>query len=165
MDNAMVAFECAHTIQNTFGKKADFCAYELDLSKAYDHVDWCFLRQVMERLGFHSKFVQWIMTCVTTVRYSVRLNGTDFSPFRLSHGQRQDDMLSPYLFLLVVDYLSLLVNSYERQGLISRVRVCRQGPSISHLLFTDDSILFFKLDGVQARNVQQLQPIFERSTG
>jgi hypothetical protein len=45
--------------------------------------------------------------------------------------------------------------------------VCRGGggPSISHLLFTDDNILFFKLDGVQARNVQQLQPIFERSTG
>jgi hypothetical protein len=142
-DNVMVAFECAHTIQKTFGRKADFCGYELDLSKAYDRVDWCFLRQVMERLGFHSKFIQWIMTCVTTVRYSVRLNGTDLSPFHLSRGQRQDDTLSPYLFLLVVDYLSLLVKSYERQGLISGVRVCRQGPSISHLLFTDDSILFF----------------------
>jgi hypothetical protein len=68
----------------------------------------------MERLGFHSKFVQWIMMCVTMVRYSVRLNGTDLSPFRPSHGLRQGGQISPYLFLLVVDCLSLLVKSYER---------------------------------------------------
>jgi hypothetical protein len=164
-DNALVAFECANTIQKTLGRKADFCAYKLDLSKAYDRVDWCFLRQVMERLGFHSNFMQWIMTSVTTVQYSVCLNGTDLSPFRPSRGLRQGDLLSPYLFLLVANCLSLLVKSYEKHGLMSRVRVCRRSPSISHLLFADDSVLFFKLNVVQARNVQQLLTIFERSTG
>jgi hypothetical protein len=69
--------------------------------------------------------------CVTTVRYSVRLNGTDLCPSRPSRGLRQGDPLSPYLFLLVADYLSLLVKSYERQGLISGVRVSRRGPSIN----------------------------------
>jgi hypothetical protein len=43
-DNALIAFECAHAIQRTYGRIADFCAYKLDLSKTYDRVDWCFLR-------------------------------------------------------------------------------------------------------------------------
>jgi hypothetical protein len=56
-DNMLIAFECAHAIQRTSGRLVDCCAYKLDLSKAYDRVDWCFLEQVMVRLGFHNKFV------------------------------------------------------------------------------------------------------------
>jgi hypothetical protein len=50
-DNALIAFECAHEIQRTNGRRGNFCAYKLDLSKAYDCVDWGFLKWVMEKLG------------------------------------------------------------------------------------------------------------------
>jgi hypothetical protein len=90
-DNALIAFECAHAIQKSNGRKGDYCAYKLDLSKDYDRVDWGFLQSVIEKLGFHSKFVQWVMTCVTTVRYRVRFNGTDLSPFHPSRGIHQGD--------------------------------------------------------------------------
>jgi hypothetical protein len=43
-DNALITFECAHAIQRTSGRTAGSCAYKLDLSKAYDRVDWCFLK-------------------------------------------------------------------------------------------------------------------------
>jgi hypothetical protein len=72
-DNAIIAFKCAQEIQRSNGRRGDFCAYKLDLSKAYDQVNWGFLKQVMMKLGFHSKFLQWVMVCVTTVRYSVCL--------------------------------------------------------------------------------------------
>jgi hypothetical protein len=105
-----------------------------------------FLQRVMEKLGFHSKFVQWVMTCVSSVHYGVRFNGTALSPFCPSQGLWQGDLLLPYLFLLVADYLSVLMKHYESQGLISGMKVSRRAPSISHLLFSDDSLLFFKLD-------------------
>jgi hypothetical protein len=58
------------------------------LSKAYDQVDWGFIQRVMEKLGFHSRFVQCVMACVSSVRYSIRFDGTALSPFHPSRGLR-----------------------------------------------------------------------------
>jgi hypothetical protein len=55
IDNALIAFECLHAIRGGNEGCRKFCAYKLDLTKAYDHVDWSFFRGVQERLGFHSK--------------------------------------------------------------------------------------------------------------
>jgi hypothetical protein len=67
-DNALVAFECFHFIENNANLSKDFCAYKLDLSKAYDRVDWEFLKKAMQRMGFSHRWVDWIMSCVTSVR-------------------------------------------------------------------------------------------------
>jgi hypothetical protein len=64
-DNALLAFECMHYIQQEQNPAKSFCAYKLDLSKAYDRVDWVFLEQMMIKLGFSHCWVRWIMTCVT----------------------------------------------------------------------------------------------------
>ena len=88
--------------------------------------------------------MQWIMTCVLTIRYSVRFNGVPSHSFSPSRGLRQGDPLSPYLFLLVADGLSTLLKHNEGLGDIDGLKVCRRAPSVSHLLFADDSLLFFK---------------------
>jgi hypothetical protein len=162
--NALRAFECVHAIKKGVGGSEEYCAYKLDLSKAYDHVDWGFLKRLMEKLGFQSKWVQWTMTCVSTIRYSVHFNGRPLCPFTPTHGLRHGDPLSPYLFLLVADCLSTLMKHNEQLGLINSLHVCRHAPSISHLLFSYDSLLFFRANAEQVTVIKTLLLDFEKGT-
>jgi hypothetical protein len=61
-NNAPLAFECIYHIKQEEDPTKSFCAYKIDLSKAYDRVDWVFLRQVMQKMGFSHRFIDWIMT-------------------------------------------------------------------------------------------------------
>ena len=90
-DNALIAFECLHAINSNADERSKFCAYKLDLSKAYDRVEWCFLRKVLLELGFQSTWVDRVMTCVTSVRYTIRFNGVVSTPFTPTRGLRQGD--------------------------------------------------------------------------
>jgi hypothetical protein len=164
-DNALIAFECIHAIKGNSDARGEFCAYKLDLSKAYDRVDWDFLNKVLLKLGFQSAWVQWIMSCVTSVRYSVRFNGVVSAPFSPSRGLRQGDPLSPYLFLFVADGLSKIISKKVETHALQELRICRGAPGVSHLLFADDTLLFFKANAAQASVIKEVINIYERGTG
>jgi hypothetical protein len=165
MDNALLAFECLYYMEQGNSINSDFCAYKLDLSKAYDRVDWSFLERTMIKMGFSHRWVQWIMACVSTVKYSVKFNGTLLESFTPTRGLRQGDPLSPFLFLFVADGLSeLLKKEVDTYG-ITPLRVCRNAPGISHLLFADDTLLFFKANEEQAVRVKEVLDIYASETG
>src|SRR5664279_1478353 len=86
------------------------------------------------------------MRYVTFVCYAVRVNGELTLPVIPSRGIRQGDPISPYLFLLCTEGLSCLLQQREAQGELQGIKNGRLGPSISHLLFADDSIFFARSD-------------------
>ena len=94
-----------------------------------------FLEKAMLKLGFNATWVRWIMTCVSSVRYSVRFNGVLSKPFQPTRGLRQGDPLSPYLFLFVADALSIILQKEAELGRVEELRISRNAPGISHLLF------------------------------
>jgi hypothetical protein len=100
-DNALIAFECFHAIHRSKNGDESFCAYKLDLSKAYDRVDWEFLEGVLIKMGFDKKCVGWIMCCVKSVKYTVQVNDNITEVFTPTRGLRQGDHLCSYLFLFV----------------------------------------------------------------
>ena len=69
-DNILVAYECIHTMKKKKGKNG-LCAVKLDMHKAYDRVEWCFLEKIMIKLGFEARWVKLIMACVTSVKYKI----------------------------------------------------------------------------------------------
>ena len=105
-DNALIAFERLHAISTNSDDRGNFCAYKLDLSKAYDRVDWGFLEKILSKLGFQSEWVHRIMVCVTSVRYTIRFNGAVSTPFSLSCG------LQPKLSFVVISLPFLLLMAY-----------------------------------------------------
>ena len=112
-DNILVAYECFHTIKNKREGREGLCAIKLDMHKAYDRVEWPFLKEIMLRLGFRQEWVNLIMQCVSTVEYRVRINAEESESFKPTRGLRQGDPLSPYLFLLCTEGLNALLTHAE----------------------------------------------------
>ena len=105
------------------------------------------------------------MSCITLVRYSVCFNGVLLDSFAPSRGLRQGDPLSPYLFLFVAEGLSCILNNYVERQELEEIKICRRAPGVSHLLFADDSLLFFKANGQQAEKIKEAIKMFEQCTG
>lgn len=81
------------------------------MMKAYNRVEWYYLEAIMRKLGFSTRFVRLAMKCVSSVRFSVRVNGELLPFFTPSKGLIQGDPISPYLFLLCAEGFSSLLKS------------------------------------------------------
>ena len=84
--------------------------------------------------------VDWIMGCLTSTNFAVLVNGTPSKFFGASRGIRQGCPLSPILFILVIEGLSLLIKDARENGLIRGIKIS-SALALTHLLFVDDVIL------------------------
>jgi hypothetical protein len=146
------------------GKKG-FMAVKLDMSKAYDRVEWHYLETIMRMMGFEEKWIRIIMKCVRSVSYSILLNGLPYGDIHPTRGLRQGDPLSPYLFLLVAERLSSFLARAELEGQITGVPIIAGGIRVSHLLFPDDSLLFYRATFPEWRNIGRLLHSYEVALG
>ncbi|KAM1965619.1 hypothetical protein ACFX15_045929 [Malus domestica] len=138
---------------------------KLDMNKAYDRVEWDFLETVMEHLGFQRRWIAMVMQCVKTVEFSILINGRPGRAFKPSRGLRQGDPLSPYLFLIISEVLSLLISKAVQQGFLEGLKISASGPVLSHLLFADDTLIFLMATKQNCRNLSSLLQVFCRASG
>jgi hypothetical protein len=114
---------------------------KLDLSKAFDRVNWLYIRMLLIHLGFGLYFVNWIMACLNSVSFSILLNGSATDFFQAERGIRQGCPLSPLLFLLVAESISHFLTEAKVGGRFSGIKISN-GLAITHLLFVDDILIF-----------------------
>lgn len=119
----------------------------------------------MLQLGFDERWVQLIMECVTTVSYKIKVNGELTNEITPSRGLRQGDPLSPYLFLICAEGFSSLLNAAEGEGKLQGLSICAGAPSITHLLFADDSLLLMKVNQQNAIHLQNVLQLYETCSG
>jgi hypothetical protein len=164
-DNVLVAFETLHYMHHNKIGRDGAMALKLDMSKAYDRVEWIFLEKIMSRMGFHQKWISLMTECISTVSYSILVNGEPHGYIKPSRGLRQGDPLSPYLFLLCAEGLHSLIKKAERDGDIQGISLCREGPKITHLFFADDSLLFSKATPNACEKIQDILDQYEKASG
>ena len=122
-------------------------------------MNWEVLLNLLHRMGFGVKWCKWIRTCISTVQFSVLINGSPADFFGSSRGLRQGDPLSPMLFLIMMEVFSRMLRRVEGAGLICGFKVEGRrggGECVTHLLFADDTILFCDADVEQILHIRLL---------
>lgn len=160
-DNILLAFESLHHMKTNCTRKKGFMAMKLSTSKAYNRVEWVFLEQILLKLGFQESWVALIMECITTVSYSILVNGM-ITP---SRGLRQGDHLSPYLFLFCAERLNTLLRNATVGGAIQGFSICRNGPKLTHLFFAEDCLILCRSNLEEGNRIQELLAYYEDTSG
>jgi len=122
VDNAIIVQEIIHSLSK---KRANvgYMALKIDLEKAYDKLEWSFIRDMMIRANFPEDLVEIIMSCVSTVLMEIMVNGEALEPIYPSRGNRQGDPLSPYLLILCMEFLGQLIQEKCQANLWQLVKV------------------------------------------
>jgi len=165
MDNALTTFEILHNMRCKSKGKVGEVALKLDISKAFDSVSWSYLQAILCKMGFCSRWISWMMMCITTVEYHVIFNGEHIGPITPERGLRQGCPLSPYLYIICAEGLSTILKNHELRGKIHGNCICRSTLSVSHLLFADDSFLFSKATTAEAQSLKDILSHYESVFG
>ncbi|GJV26806.1 reverse transcriptase [Tanacetum coccineum] len=117
---------------------------DLNLNKAFDRVEWDFLMATCRKLGFVDKWCSWVLACISSYEMDFMINGESISTIKPSRGIRQGYPMSHFLFIIIADVLSQMINNVMHQSLLTGIKMARNCPVISHIFFADDSLFFLK---------------------
>ncbi|XP_062114427.1 uncharacterized protein LOC133825513 [Humulus lupulus] len=119
------------------------CVMKVDLSKAYDSIDWNCLEDILAAFCIPAQFINWIKICLKDSDYSILINGRVQGCFTGRKGLKQGDPMSPLLFVLVMEYFTrLLIQASQHKEFRFHPR-CKKLNLVS-LCFADDLVLFCK---------------------
>lgn len=154
-DNVILLREVLHSFRSNNYHTKGFCL-KVDLSKAFDRMDWDYLERIMPLYGFPSKLIMWIMGCVRSAEFSVVLNGVGDGFFKPKCGLRQGCALSPYLFILGMDLLCRSLENLALTGILRGLKLAPQAAVLTSCVYADDLLLFGDATCGEAEIIKQV---------
>ena len=115
---------------------------------------------MMIKQGFRRAWVQ-LMKCITSIKYQVKVNPGKTDVIVPQRGLRQGDPLFPYLFLFCAEGFSAMLNEVEVNGKVRGIKICRNAPSVSHLLFANDSLVLMEASEGETQEVNRIFSTYE----
>lgn len=122
-------------------KNSDAAILKIDLQKAYNYLHWGFVECLLAKISLRPNSIRWIMECIENVYYAVIINGIPSHFFQAERGLRQGCPLSPLLFILAMNSVSIHINKEVVENRCTPIKICRN-KFISHNLFVDDVLIF-----------------------
>ncbi|XP_031402526.1 uncharacterized protein LOC116212080 [Punica granatum] len=161
-DNILLAHELVKGYDRTGASPR--CAIKADIMKAFDFVDWNFLRCIFEAIGIPTIFATWVFEFIMGSRFSVLVNGGLQGYFNGLKGLRQGDPLSPYLFVMTIQVLTKILDKVAINGLIAYHPFCKK-IQLTHLGFADDLLIFMKGELNSIKAVLDIFDMFYEMSG
>ena len=130
-------------------------------------IDWngLFILNVLRNFGFDEGWINWILECISTTSFSILINGSPFSFFQPQRGLRQEDPLSPFLFIVAVEVLSKLLQKAEEDNKLKGIKLAKGYKPISHLQFADDLFIFGTADEKNIRYIKECLSTYSSWSG
>lgn len=158
-DNGIIVQELISYFRRMKDKKENM-VMKIDLEKGFDKIEWSFVKYTLHSFNFPPKIISIIMSCISTIGITILVNGSRTEFFEPSRGIRQDDPLSPYIFILCMECLSNTINNSIKMKYWKPVKIVRKGPALSHLFFVDDLVLISKAELNSCKNIENTLQIF-----
>eukprot|EP00253_Pinus_taeda_P019798 PITA_19798 len=162
LDGLVVTQEVIHSMK---AKKQKGMMIKLDLSKAYDRINWQYLEEILGSFGFSNRWIKWVLSCISTPNFSILVNGTPSKTFKASRGIRQGDPISPFLFILAAEGLGRYLKQERIIDNIKGLRLWGNELPITHQQFVDDIMLFGEPTVREVRNLKKALDLFAEAYG
>lgn len=149
VENTSLAGQLVHGYHKSNGQRR--ITIKVDIVKAFDTLSWDFLFSCLHGLNLPQIYLDWLKACVCTTNFTIGYNGSVNVYFKGTRGLRQGDPLSPYLFVLAMNNLSLMLNKAAREMKFNYHKGC-ESSRMTHLCFADDLLIFMdgSLESIQA---------------
>lgn len=162
LDGLVVAQEVIHTLKT---KKEKGMLIKLDLSKAYDRLSWKYLTEILKAFGFCDRWVNWVLSMISTPNYSILLNGAPTTTFNETRGLRQGDPLSTFLFIIAAEGLGRYIKKELRDNNIQGLQLWGTRTTVTHQQFVDDIMIYCKATLREVKRIKKILEIFMEATG
>eukprot|EP00253_Pinus_taeda_P019258 PITA_19258 len=162
LNNIIQAHEVVHSL--TSKKKAGMIM-QLDIAKAYDKLNWNYIRKVLIAFGFDHNWVRWILALITSSSFSILINGSPSENLTLSIGLRHGDPFSPFLLILMMEGLSRAIKDAKDAGKVRGIQLSDNGQALTHQQFVNDTMLQGIPTVKEALTYKQILKDFTKASG
>ncbi|KAL0405210.1 UNVERIFIED_CONTAM: hypothetical protein Slati_3834900 [Sesamum latifolium] len=164
-DNVLVAYEINNFLSHKRVRQIGYSSLKLDISKAYDQVEWIFLERVLLRLGFNQKLISLIMMSVTTVFFSFLLNVEKLDFFDLNEASVKVILYHRTSFYSTLKFSATFYRHAEVHGVVRGIQISRLAPGFSNLLFVDHTMIFCQATSEAMHDIKKMLNTFEVASG